>query len=217
MMLARILLSSALVLGAVGSVVSTASARIKPRPCQFEPVVMKVQRWQKKRLAHPVRSFSRAMKRAKGKPATWRLGHHEIHRPRAAFRRGLRRAERVDEGVNVSKEVWARRVRFRIRARSWHEAAPHRVAELIRCHAGVTPGVDADTSLAVASCESGLRWWAVGPSGTYVGIFQHHRGYWPGRAEAYGLPGASWTDPFAQVHVSHGMVGDGGWGPWACA
>jgi hypothetical protein len=76
------------------------------------------------------------------------------------------------------------------------------------------------TALVVADRESGFYPYAVSPSGSYLGLFQHSAAYWPGRAAAYLRPAwfthnpAHWTDPRAQAIVSARMVAAGGWGPW---
>jgi hypothetical protein len=60
-----------------------------------------------------------------------------------------------------------------------------RVSHLISCAAARWWRGGAGTALAIASRESGLVPWAVSPSGTYVGLFQHSIHYWPGRRDAY--------------------------------
>ena len=72
-------------------------------------------------------------------------------------------------------------------------------------------------AVSVATCESGLRPTALNAGSGASGLFQQLARYWPGRAAAYGFPGASPFDPWANAMVSAGMVRDtGGWGHWSC-
>lgn len=83
--------------------------------------------------------------------------------------------------------------------------------------------VDGGTTkaVAVARCESGLNEWAMSSSGTYLGLFQHSRFYWPGRFADLAPP---WwrlrSSPFnarSNAIVSIRMAHGAGWGAWSCA
>lgn len=87
-------------------------------------------------------------------------------------------------------------------------------------------GVSAEWLLRIASCESGYNpnarnrgYTAIVHGVSYgnpVGLFQHVEGYWPARATAYGVPGASIYDPEAQARVTAGMFRDGQSSAWEC-
>lgn len=83
-------------------------------------------------------------------------------------------------------------------------------------------GVNANTLLRIAKCESGFNPLArntnyrAGAAGNPVGLFQHVEGYWPARAAKYGVPGASIYDPDAQSRVTAGMFRDGQASAWEC-
>lgn len=76
-------------------------------------------------------------------------------------------------------------------------------------------GLSGSQAVAVARCESGLNPNASN-GGNFLGLFQHARVYWAGRAAQYGMAGASVFDGYANAYVSARMVRDGGWGPWQC-
>jgi hypothetical protein len=73
---------------------------------------------------------------------------------------------------------------------------------------------DVETALRVISCESGGDPNAVNPSSGAAGLFQHIPRYWPDRAAAIGLPGASIFDPVANVAAAAWLVSTEGWTPW---
>lgn len=75
--------------------------------------------------------------------------------------------------------------------------------------------VDAGTALRVAACESGFNPRAY--SYPYAGIYQQSVSYWAARARAYGHPGASPFDAYANIDVSLKMARAVGWGHWGCA
>jgi hypothetical protein len=83
-------------------------------------------------------------------------------------------------------------------------------------------GVNPDWLLRIARCESGYnplarnRSYTAGIHGNPVGLFQHVEGYWPARAAAYGVPGASIFDANAQARVTAGMFRDGQAHLWEC-
>lgn len=74
---------------------------------------------------------------------------------------------------------------------------------------------------AVISCESGWNRNAVSASGTFVGLAQHHRGYWLSRYKAFAPPHwdlkPGWANSRTHLIVTARMVHAGGWGPWSCA
>ncbi|MGH2711612.1 MAG: hypothetical protein ACRDH9_10470 [Actinomycetota bacterium] len=98
-------------------------------------------------------------------------------------------------------------------------ADKEQVAWAIRCAArelGTVGGPQ--KAVAVASCESGLRYDAVSPGGGHVGLFQHITSKWPIRAALYGFRGSSWKNVRAMVWVSLRMVArQGSWAGWSCA
>ena len=97
----------------------------------------------------------------------------------------------------------------------WQEGRWH-IKQLIRCAANRwdTPGGPAK-ALAVARCESGLSPRAYNPNG-YAGLFQHATRYWPGRADAYGVPDRSVFNGRASIIVSVRMAKAlRSWNAWA--
>ena len=78
----------------------------------------------------------------------------------------------------------------------------------------ISPPSDVDKALAVISCESGGDPNAQNPSSGAAGLFQHIPRYWPERASAVGLPGASIFDPVANVSAAAYLVYSVGWSPW---
>lgn len=96
----------------------------------------------------------------------------------------------------------------------WHWAKGRwHTKQLIRCQAE-RKGLDPAKAVRVAKCESGLNPRAVSSSGTYLGLFQQHRGYWPGRAATYGFAGWRALNGRANAFVSLAMAASGGWGDW---
>lgn len=83
-------------------------------------------------------------------------------------------------------------------------------------------GIAVSDLVGVVSCESGWNRHAVSDSGTYVGLAQHHRQYWPARVELYeprwwSLRRSPWN-PRTQLTVTARMARAEGWGAWAgCA
>lgn len=75
-------------------------------------------------------------------------------------------------------------------------------------------GCDASQVIRVMYCESSGNPYAQ--NNIYLGLFQHHVGYWPGRATQYGVPGASIYDPYAQIHVTTRMFAQGLSYLWQC-
>ena len=72
----------------------------------------------------------------------------------------------------------------------------------------------ATTAVSIAWRESRFRADAYNPSGA-EGVYQHMRQYWPGRAAAYGFPGASAFNARVNVIVTMRMVRRlGNWSPW---
>jgi len=70
-------------------------------------------------------------------------------------------------------------------------------------------------ALAIARRESGLNPWAYNRASGALGIYQHLRRYWPGRAATYGFRGWSAFNARANIFVTMKMVrGLGGWSPW---
>src|SRR5262245_14488858 len=97
----------------------------------------------------------------------------------------------------------------------WHEGRWH-IKQLIRCAANrwESPGGPAK-ALAVARCETGLRPRAYNPNG-YAGLFQQATRYWPGRADAYGVPDRSVFNGRANIIVSVRMAkAMRSWSAWA--
>lgn len=88
----------------------------------------------------------------------------------------------------------------------------------IRCMANWF-GVNADFSVSVARCESGLRYNAVSPSGTYRGTWQWGP-TWENSARPHMLPNMPNTTPFdgrRATIVTMRYVKHYGWGAWSCA
>ena len=79
-------------------------------------------------------------------------------------------------------------------------------------------GHEIETFLRVMTCESLGLPWAKNPNSTASGLMQHlARPYWPARAEAIGMPGASVFDPIAYVYASAWLLAQyGGWSHWTC-
>lgn len=73
----------------------------------------------------------------------------------------------------------------------------------------------------VADCESGLHPHAVSPSGTFRGLFQEHRGYWPARWRHYARPLGLRSSIFSAISntvVSLRLARSAGdWHDWSCA
>ena len=79
-------------------------------------------------------------------------------------------------------------------------------------------GDEIETFLRVMTCESLGLPWAKNPNSTASGLMQHlARPYWPARAEAIGMPGASVYDPIANIYASAWLLSQyGGWSHWTC-
>jgi hypothetical protein len=73
---------------------------------------------------------------------------------------------------------------------------------------------DVDKALRVIWCESGGDPNAQNPSSGAAGLFQHIPRYWPDRAAAIGLAGASIFDPVANVSAAAWLVYTEGWSHW---
>ena len=78
-------------------------------------------------------------------------------------------------------------------------------------------GHEIETFLRGMTCESLGLPWAKNPNSTASGLMQHlARPYWPARAEAIGMPGASVFDPIANIYASAWLLTRGGWNHWTC-
>ena len=78
-------------------------------------------------------------------------------------------------------------------------------------------GHEIETFLRVMTCESLGLPYAKNPNSTASGLMQHlARPYWPARAEAIGMPGASVFDPIANIYASAWLLTRGGWSHWTC-
>lgn len=80
-------------------------------------------------------------------------------------------------------------------------------------------GDQIETFLRVMQCESRGDTWAKNPTSTASGLMQHlARPYWPARAEAIGMPGASPFDPIGNIYASAYLLttAGGGWEHWTC-
>lgn len=95
-----------------------------------------------------------------------------------------------------------------------------------RCVAAKVEGVTAAEMLNVAACESGHNAYAVSESGTFRGLFQHHREYWPtrvrsaqkiARRELGAELRAGVFNARSNAFVTAVMVKRSGWGAWSCA
>lgn len=95
--------------------------------------------------------------------------------------------------------------------------APRPVEEWRTLVTAYFAATDVDKALAVISCESGGDPNAQNPSSGAAGLFQHIPRYWPERAAAIGLPGASIFDPVANVSAAAYLVYTVGWSPWAAS
>lgn len=93
-------------------------------------------------------------------------------------------------------------------------AKEKRVREMIRS-LSQRHGVDAQTALRVAACESRFNPRAF--NHPYAGVYQQNVNMWPRRARHFGHPGASPFDALANVDVSLKMARASGWGHWGCA
>lgn len=93
---------------------------------------------------------------------------------------------------------------------------PTYVRRLVLCAARYyhVPGGPAK-ALAIATRESRLYPKAYNPSSGALGVYQHLRRYWPGRADEYGFRGWSGFNARANIFVTMKMVRRlGGWWPW---
>jgi len=80
-------------------------------------------------------------------------------------------------------------------------------------------GDQIETFLRVMQCESGGNPDAKNPTSTASGLMQHlARPYWPARAVAIGMPGASPFNVIANVYASAYLLTTtgGGWSHWTC-
>ena len=80
-------------------------------------------------------------------------------------------------------------------------------------------GHEIGTFMRVLACESGGNARAKNPTSTASGLMQHlARPYWPARAAAIGMPGASIFNPIANVYASAWLLttAGGGWEHWTC-
>ena len=80
-------------------------------------------------------------------------------------------------------------------------------------------GDQIETFMRVLACESGGNARAKNPTSTASGLMQHlARPYWPARAKAIGMPGASPFDPIANIYASAYLLttAGGGWEHWTC-
>lgn len=75
-------------------------------------------------------------------------------------------------------------------------------------------GVSRSMMHAIAKCESGYNPNAKNPRSSASGLFQHLARYWPARAEAVGMPGASVFDPVANARAAALMMSEQGSQPW---
>ncbi len=118
-------------------------------------------------------------------------------------------------GSNSDKTLIARRssIPARICDFDWRKST-WQVKQLIKCSARHwdVPG-GAVKALSIAYRESRYDPDAYNPSGA-LGIYQHMRSYWPGRARKYGFPRWSAFNARANIIVTMRMVKAGGWGPW---
>jgi hypothetical protein len=73
-------------------------------------------------------------------------------------------------------------------------------------------GSRSDEALSIAQCES--RYDPNARNGSYVGVFQIHRGTHAWRIEKVG--GKDLYDPMTNVRVAHSLMIDKGWEPWTC-
>jgi hypothetical protein len=109
----------------------------------------------------------------------------------------------------------AQEVPFEVCNYDWQQGRWH-VKQLIRCAAKRwgSPGGPAK-AIEVARCESGLRPRAYNPNG-YAGLFQQATRYWPGRADAFGMPDRSVFNGRANIIVSVRMARSmRSWSAWA--
>ena len=99
----------------------------------------------------------------------------------------------------------AQQVPLRVCDIEWQRGAWH-VKQLIRCAANRwdSPGGGAK-AIDVARCESGLSPRAYNANG-YAGLFQQSTRYWPGRADAWGMPDRSVFNGRANIIVSVRMA-----------
>jgi hypothetical protein len=89
------------------------------------------------------------------------------------------------------------------------------VKQLIRCAANHyhVPG-GASKALYIAHRESRYRPRAYNSYSGALGIYQHLRRYWPGRAFTYGFKGWSGFNARANIIVTMRMVRRAGWSAW---
>jgi hypothetical protein len=75
-------------------------------------------------------------------------------------------------------------------------------------------GLDVNRVVNIAYCESGMRPNAVGGGGLYLGLFQQHATYWPGRAAQAGIPGGNALNADHNARVSTYMMKTQGYHHW---
>jgi hypothetical protein len=112
-------------------------------------------------------------------------------------------------------ETRSRGVPTRVCPIRWQKG-PSYVRRLILCSARyyLVPGGPAK-ALAIAKRESRLHPRAYNPYSGALGIYQHLRRYWPGRADMYGFRGWSGFNARANIMVTMKMVKHlRGWWPW---
>lgn len=117
--------------------------------------------------------------------------------------------------AGTALQVRARGIPTRICPIAW-QRGPRYVRRLVLCAARrfQVPGGPAK-ALAIADRESRLHPRAYNPSSGALGIYQHLRRYWPGRADEYGFRGWSGFNARANIFVTMKMVRQlGGWWPW---
>lgn len=119
-------------------------------------------------------------------------------------------SRRVDVRLEASSPVTTRahiaRVARRLRAYTEEE-----VQRLIEHHA-TTMGVEPDLPLAIARCESGLKWNAASRSSTARGVFQYLAGTW--KNTTAGRSGVSALDADANVRMAVAHIALKGTAPW---
>lgn len=80
-------------------------------------------------------------------------------------------------------------------------------------------GIPEEAFVRVIRCESGMNPHAVGPptsNGPGLGLGQHLRNFWSGRAAALGYGPGDWSNARANARVSAWLWSTGGPGHWEC-
>lgn len=96
---------------------------------------------------------------------------------------------------------------------SRNEVTQHNAVATIRCVATYY-GMDPDSFVSVATCESHHDPEAYNPGGPYHGMYQYLPETWAASAAIYGHKGASPHDGYASIHVTVQKVKAEGWGAW---